>query len=287
MAEFVPGRKQERTIEEIRAQIDEEFNKEGLHRIVQNLASDQHRRIIRKNHPAVLTWEPDPVPTGEYYNLKPLPGSVTILWASRGSELLRHIENAYASRDIETLRTLGERVARDTLRRSVISIREAVDQLIDAPVYFEFRYNGKTQARNLALINGIDIACLPFPYNGGRLREDDFTIVEYYRPRHRAEYDYFVLIAPPRLTELEKIALEAVPADQLEMNLGAAGKCWGWCAATVVAVVVLTVVVACGPICAKLDSLSLSEEVLKRLGPIASARELVNMRRELFLEGNL
>ncbi len=71
MAEFVPGRKQERTIEEIRAQIDEEFNKEGLHRIVQNLASDQHRRIIRKNHPAVLTWEPDPVPTGEYYNLKP------------------------------------------------------------------------------------------------------------------------------------------------------------------------------------------------------------------------
>src|SRR5713226_2321017 len=128
-------------IREIRNQIEAEFNKEGIHKILQRLASDQHTRLIRKTNPIVVPWEVRPDADREYYDLKPLPGSVTLFWAKKGSELLRELETAYSSKHVEGLKTLSKRVTKDALSRSVLSISKVVEEMIHAPVYFDLRYN--------------------------------------------------------------------------------------------------------------------------------------------------
>ena len=76
-------------------------------------------------------------------------------------------------------------------------------------------------------------------------------------------------------------------AADSKLHLGAASRCWGWCAVTVAVIVVLTATVACAVLHEKLDEVSLPPETIEKLGSLASARELVNLRRELFLQFNL
>jgi len=100
------------------------------------------------------------------------------------------------------------------------SLSKAAEQIIEAPVYFDLRYGGKTLATTIALINGSTIGSILLPYNGGQLRDEDFSIIEYYRSEPPAGYDYLLIKCPPHLSDIEQKAVDAVPADQLELNIG-------------------------------------------------------------------
>ena len=262
---------------EFQDKINDALNAAGLADQHQKLNTDEHTRLARKYSPVVLTLE---FRDDEEVDLiVPPPGTVVLFFATKGSRLLRNLESAFAQRSLSRLVQLGTEIRDLVQRREVISVPAVVDALIDAPVYFECRYSGKTLARNVGLVNGVEIGSLTFAYNGGRLRDEDFQLVEYYRPGARAELDYLIVKSPPRLTDLEQEVLKAVPEDMLELNIAIVGKCRWWTVATVVVIVVLTVAgSACAAARDRLARVRLSPEQVDRLGQLASARELLDMR---------
>jgi hypothetical protein len=265
---------------EINEKINRALNEPGLGDQHQRLHTDEHTRLARKYSPMVMTLE---FGEGEQVNpVAPPPGTVVLFTAKKGSHLLRNLESAFAQRSLGRLNQLGTEIQALVQRREVVSIRTAVDKLIDAPVYFEFRYGGKTLAQNVGLVDGIDFGSLTFAYNGGQLHDEDFQVVEYYRPGARQELDHLVVKNPPRLTDLEREVLSAVPESMLELNIAINGKCRGWTFAAALVYVVLTIA---GQVCLaardRLAEVSLSPEQVQRLGRLGSARELLDMRRRI------
>jgi len=269
----------------IRNKINRALNEAGFFDNYSRLDTDAHMRLARKYSPMVMTLE-----FGENDDINPmavpLPGSVVLFTARKGSRLLHNLESAFANRSLSSLNQLGSELRDIVVKREVISVRDAVDKLIDAPVYFDFRYGSKTLAHHVGLINGIEFGSLTFAYNGGQLRDEEFQVVEYYRPGAREELDHLVVKNPPPLTDLEREVLRAVPENMLELNLASPNRCRLWTVGTVVAFVVLTVVgQACLAARDRLAKISLSPEQVQRLGSLASARELLNMRRQILDDG--
>lgn len=269
---------------EIREKINRALNEAGLADQHLRLNTDETTRLARKYSPMVLTLE-----FGENDEIDPmavpLPGTVVLYTAKKGSRLLRNLESALANHSVSRLNQIGTELRDIVEKREVISIREVVDKLIDSPVYFEFRYGGKTLAQNVGLVNGLEFGSLTFAYNGGQLRDEDFQVVEYYRPGAREELDHLVVKNPPRLTDLEREVLRAVPEDMAELNIAIDGKCRGW---TFVVALVYVVLTAAGQVCFaardRLSQVRLSPEQVQRLGSLGSARELLNMRRQILEE---
>ncbi|MGH9445313.1 MAG: hypothetical protein ACRD3O_06270 [Terriglobia bacterium] len=264
----------------INDEIRRALNEPGLADQHQRLNSDEGTRLLRKSCPMVLTLE-----FGNENDLDPIvppPGTVVLFSAPKGSRLLRELESALTTRSTGRLRELGSEIRDIVSRREVISVRSVVDKLIDAPVYSDLRYGGKTLAQSLALVNGLELGSITFAYNGGRLNDNDFQIVDYYRPGAREELDYLIVKHPPHLSKLERAVVEAVPENMSELNLAIFGRCRGWTIIAVVAFVVLTAVgQACLAATEQLANVKLSPEQYQRLGGMASARELVNMRRQI------
>jgi hypothetical protein len=82
----------------------------------------------------------------------------------------------------------------------------------------------------------------------------------------------------PELTPAEKAAVEAVMADQLEINLGLAGGCCDSATEIIQVVIALTFAALC--IKTALPEIHISEDEIRRLSPTATAIRLMEMRRE-------
>ena len=264
----------------INDEISRVLNEPGLADQHERLNSDESTRLLRKSHPMVLTLEFNA--NDDLDPIVPPPGTVVLFSAPKGSRLLRQLENALSTRSLGALRELGLQIRESAATREVLSINSVVDKLIDAPVYFDLRYGGKTLAQNLGLVNNLELGSIMYAYNGGRLNDESFEIVEYYRPGAREGVDHLLVKHAPRLSELERAVVEAVPENMLELNLCICGKCRAWTFAVALVYVVVTIAGgACVAATDRLARVSLSPEQHQRLGNMASARELVNMRRSI------
>lgn len=269
---------------QLQQQIQRELNKEGFHDHLKRIRADEHKRLTRTGSPIVVTAE-SPKKKAKDYLLKPLKGSIVLFWVHKGSSLIATLEKAYATGDEKTLIQLSAQFTEQLEKRKIQPVRTAVEKLLAAPVYFDFLYGDKILASKMALVDGIEYGAMAFPYNGGKLNERDFKIIEFFKPFARAEYDTLVVITPPDLSAIEKVAVEAVPENQLGLNLGDSAICPG---ATVIVLIAIALVTCanggCTAIRDKLAEVSLSATQIRRLGNLASARELLAMRREIFEE---
>lgn len=270
---------------EIPLRIAEELNEAGLSENLKRLYADQHRRLIKKIKSDVITLDADMDP-----DLAPFPGSVTIFVAEKNNRLFRELKVAFENKNESRLKELGKKLREIAQAREVASVTKAVGQLIKKDSYFDFRYNGKTLAPNIGLINDVEIASLSFAYNGGELIDEDFDIIEYCDPRNcdpspEGYYEYLIIKRAPKLTDIEREVLKVVPTNQLELNIGAVAACP---IATVVLVTVIVVVTVAGKTCGafrdRLAEVVFPPHLVQDIGKLASARELLNMRREVFRE---
>ena len=94
------------------------------------------------------------------------------------------------------------------------------------------------------------------------------------------ELEAIALVHAPSLTRAEREALRLVPASQLELNIGKASDCWGITGIAVAAVVVLLVVAIATLGCAAIDVKPLTDPQIAKLGPEATARQLLALRRD-------
>ena len=202
---------------------------------------------------------------------------MTVFIAAKGAPILERVREAAAGRgDAELAEALVKRFS----GRSRQSYYRAYRLLRKAPSFAELRYGGRTLGTHLFPPPDTGLLVLENPYNGGRLAPQELTLVEHLRDDVEGRLDAVALRRAPKLSALELTVLEQVPEDQLEMNLSMRANCCD--SVTDFAQVVIAVTFAM--LCMSADPVEeidpLDEERIRKLGPAASARVLLEIRRE-------
>lgn len=229
-------------------------------------------RPLRSSTPTVLVYDGEDVPLLA-------EGTVTIFFARRGSEFLEQARSAFRAGKGKALQQLTEQVWKDLDARQPFTVEEAAEAVEASAVSAELRYGGKQLANGLVLPKGVEWGAVPLAYNGGELDHEAFRLVEHHRPHSDERLEAFVVVRPPELSELELRAVRSVPASMLEMNITTMLSP-GFCVALVLVITAITNMgKACGP---GRKFPHLTDEQVRELGPEASARELLSLRREAF-----
>jgi hypothetical protein len=205
-----------------------------------------------------------------------------MFWARPGSDIIPRLEKAYTTADERTLHEVHEIIVRQMADEPIPTLDAAADAVLSSPMHFDVRYETKVLSRTLTLPAGADVCMVAFPYNGGAVDNRHFVIDQYHRAGETVEYPTLVVISPAVLSEIERRALEAVPQNQIGINVGEASCCPAVTALVLVVVALVTHAGIWQEIGEQMNEVHLSENQIKRLGPMASAQELVAMRREIF-----
>ena len=212
------------------------------------------------------------------------PGSMTVFLAAKSSAAMDEVRAAVNEGGLPA-KKLSEHVSRQYKRRRQQTVKEAVKAISRARVFAELRYGGATLATGLFLPKGLDVAVLCFPYNGGRLTRDGFTLVEYI-DRHATDagIDVLVIKVDPDLSDVEEGLLEAQNDADRFQNVGYEAWCdttaWAVAAGVVAAATLAAAVATLGCVAPNVEVPHLSERDVQRLGPEASVQKLLNIRRD-------
>ena len=241
-------------------------------RVISEIAS----RPIRETKIPVIDYQPKSTATLRLA----APGTVTIYLAKKGSGLLDEVREA--ATDSQRLEKLQTHMQRQLKRTKSSSLKDLPGLMIRQPVLADIRYGGATLNHGVFLPKGCDIFPIPFAYIGGRLAKQGFTLAEYYKDGSDAALEAVAIRSAPTLTAAEKEAIRQVPDSQLDQSVASltawCDSTWWLVAAVVVAVAAVTVNYTC--ICAAMDEVHLSDSELRKLGPAASARKLIALRRQ-------
>lgn len=254
-----------------------EFRKPAVFDFGRQLAEDKLKRQVRKSTPPVIRLELDPEKGAE---VRPLPGMATVFFGPSGSPMMKKLFAAYGSGDIDKMIELADPVG-DALTNKLLTFKEGTEDMLSKDTYFDVRYGGMTLAPNLGIFGDMSIGLILLPYNGGRLEDSDFSIVEYVKPNAKDQIEAFIVLRPPNLTELERSVLSAVPADKLEMNIAPTPM-----ASTMVTVLLVVALTTAGNCCLQrrvgdFSGITLAKSTVTSLGPAASAREMLHARANM------
>lgn len=244
--------------------------------------TDQDRRLIRQTRPTAVVESPPLDPGGREYILKPIKGTVILIWARPGSGLIPKLAAAYADGDEAALESLSAGFADQLDNQTIRSVEEGLERLFECTSYFDVVYGSTELIGCLGLPRGIDFGAVGFPYNGGSLDDTSFKVVEHYLGEPES-YETLIVKVPPRLTELELQAVQAVPAELSEINIGHATVCPLACGGIIAIGIALY---TCAGVHHEqlldgFDAVVLPADQLERLGPLASARQLLAVRRNI------
>jgi hypothetical protein len=228
-----------------------------------------------------------------------VPGTLTVFIARKGSAALHELRQALNSGGEDLLqlyRKVSEQAAAKVGRWT---LEETIQASIQQPVFADLRYGGATLAQGLCVLQGLDMRILLLPYSGARLAPEGLILAERFTEGSDAALEALVVRVDPPLTPAEKLALQLVPADQaintsepFQTDVGSGDVIA--IALTVIAVaatpigvevatvteVVVTVVNQVGGRAPSDPGRYMSEEMLKQVGPTASVRKLLEMRRD-------
>ena len=267
------------------AQIKAEYDRPGLAGHLARIRSDATRRATSERAPDAIVTAPPFKGSREDFLLSPVKGSIVLFWGQPDSDAIPQLERAYATGDNRTLKKLSDAATRQMARRPVASLQDGVDAVLNSPTYFDVVYGSKVLASSLVLPEGVEYGAIAFAYNGGEINDDAFRLVQHTAGKSDVEYRTLLVKVSPDLTEIEREALRAVPIEQSFVNIGEASMCP---AATVALVAIVVALVTQAGVWeemrTRLDQVTLSDAQVERLGSLATARELVALRREVFEE---
>lgn len=229
------------------------------------------------------------------------PGTVTAFVAREGEPLLRTLTEAVETGNGKAFNSVTDQIeamAAEFFDGLTASALHAGARTSDLPSFAEISYANKTLISHIHVDDVLRVHAHPFPYNGGHLNRDGFSMLEYYGLAQAAPLTCVLLVRQPRLSNIEKDALRLVPSGSAA-NL-APSPCEPLTPA------LLAIVVAATPYAAQwlvnefvklimggAALASISDEVLgaegftdklKSLPPEVSAAELVRLRMDMLLE---
>jgi hypothetical protein len=268
---------------------------EGITRV----GEERTTRMVRLATPTVVHYTPSAdVPT----DLTP-PGTVTVFIAPSGDPFLADVADAYTRADADRITALAQTFT-DTLSRlstrlggqniaGVPTVELAADDLVALDVVADLQYRGKVLAHSLGLVFDLPFMKMSLPYNGGPLTDTDFSLIEYYKPNAQSSLEAIVVVRRPALTEAEEEALDLVPAELEELNVGHEVAIFPAILTTallVVAATTLTTITICGGRAATSlhdamnDVPTILEDEIRDLGPIPTAHALLALRQRAFMQ---
>ncbi|WP_026927432.1 hypothetical protein [Granulicoccus phenolivorans] len=266
-----------------RAQVHAVFDEPGLGRHIAAIRTDQGRRVATSRVPdRVVTVTEFPRKRRSVNTLTPIEGSIMLFWARPGSDILGRLEEAYERGDQKTLQEVDEIIAGQLVDEPIPTMEAASAAVLSSPMHFDVRYGSKVLSRTLTLPEGAEICFVVFPYNGGNLDDSAFAIDQFHRVGETVEYPTLLVKVPPRLSAVEIEAINAVPADQVGINIGEASCCPAVTALVLIAVALATHAGIWQEMGDQMNRVTLTKEQIAQLGPMATARELVALRREIF-----
>jgi hypothetical protein len=246
------------------------------------LAAEAANRPIRRRRLEILDYEPaDPRPETHLA----LKGTITLLAARPGSRMMAEIREALGTKPAKT-ETVARKLYGQYKKRKEVSLAQAVKTAVAQPVFAHVLHGDSVLVENLFVPKNIEVAFIPLPYNGGALAETGLVLVEHPAFENVEPLEVLILRHPPSLSKAERAALDKVPPEQNELNLGrgpgihACGIAWV-VAASAVAVVALTVYALAGGNIELSHMKHIDDAEIKKMGPAKTARVLVEMRREL------
>ena len=270
------------------AQMKAEYDRPGLGGHLARIRADTVRRATRVRTPDAIVTAPPFEGSRDDYLLSPVKGSIVLFWGAPESDVIPQLEQAYAEGDTHTLRRLSDAAVHQMERQPVGSLEEGVEAVLTSPMYFDLVYGTKVLASSLVLPRDNEYGAIAFSYNGGPIDEAEFKLVQHCVGEAEVEYRTLLLKVNPDLTAIEREALHAVPVDQSSINIGDATLCpFVTCALVAIVIALVTRAGIYDEMRSQLDAVTLSDSQLERLGPLASARELVALRREIFEEHGL
>jgi hypothetical protein len=204
------------------------------------------------------------------------PGSITLFFTRSTEDIVERIRSAASNGSNVAHDELSQEVQANFDGRDPINYSRAWRLLKRSPVFADVRCGSKTLATNLFLPEDMSIGRISFPYNGGTLPADTFTLVEHVDDNFDdGGFTAIALSDPGELTAAERAALLEVPADQAELNISTSADCCPDLTGMVI-LVLMTLVLAEATAPIK----NISADKLERLSAGATARELMEIRRE-------
>lgn len=207
-------------------------------------------------------------------------GSIAVFVAPKNSDVLRRVASLARAHDAQGLEGIIKGVAKSVL--SALSYRRTAYETYDeVPVFGELRYSRQRLAHGFFVDKGRPLAVEVLAYNGGELRTNGFSFVEFLRNDSRERLGCVVVVKPPVLSTLEQEVGRKVPkkTERLEITQGPEGN-------TVVVVtivllmIVVTVLVLYWAYCemVRVKAGPGIDAILAAADPGASARSLLEQR---------
>lgn len=243
--------------------------------------SEREIRLTRKSKVEVYDYEPSDISAETHLAWS---GSIGLIVAHKGSEILERFRKIVSSKSNDDI-NLANELKNEVVGRKPIAYDEAVQGLIDRPIFASLRYKGRILSSGIFVPDGLKAYTAGIPYNGGPLDSSSFELVEHLKDgSEKEELEAIILKRPPILTDAEKFAIKSLNDD--ELNLGVGIMCYAISAVTFA----YTVSAATGMTCPHssdfkrgIKNPDLDIDV-KNASPELIARKLLNARREV-IEG--
>lgn len=257
--------------------------------VLRPAALEAEGRPYRVTQLEVLDYQPT---YGDLDTILVRPGCIGVFVGPKPSPLIAAVRHAIRAND-GTDQRLANTIREQLAGRARIALEDAVDLLVQQPVFASIRYGGRTLVSSLFAPPGLPMAAVAIPYNGGTLAPRGFSLVEHYTPGATDALDAVLVRHTPQLTKGEKAALDRLPTDLAEMNVGTAALCFALSAVAIASAVCLATGICCphrprvprdDEDFATTPDFHLQDEQLTQMNPALAARHLLRIRRDA-LEG--
>lgn len=251
-------------------------------RALQSVEDEVSRRLVRTSKVEVLDYKPSSVlPETQ---LAP-SGSIAVYVARSGNPLLNELRDAARDSKGGRDRKLARRIQRQIAQRRQVSVAEAARRAIAQSVLADLSVAGHVTCRHLFIEDDEQVGATMLPYAGGELPADAFQFTEYYYADEDDSLECVLIRNPPHLSSAEQAAIKAVPPDLVHVFVAPSAIVAStvlWLTAAVA--VEVAVVWATFTIVKALEDRSMEHinpAAIDSLGPVGTARTLLNMRRDL------
>ena len=214
-------------------------------------------------------------PVGSEIPLVP-PGTVTLFMTPARSKVLNEVRKAVENPLVESraMRHLAEQLK----NRNPMKPDEALHIIKQQPVLASLHYGASTLAQHLFVPRDLDAVVLTLPYNGGSLLTKGFSLIQASAPKSKNRLDGIIVKHAPILSSAEKAALGQLPKDNAGFNVGQPLGCYALTAVGLVAAAIAAGSTLYAP---RVGDPHIDDAAIRNIGPEATARQLLNMRRKL------
>ena len=245
--------------------------------IMQTVEREVSRRLVRKTPVTLLDYKPSSVIRDT--QLAPA-GSIAVYVAKRGNALMAEVKEATKNTKDGRDRRVMRKVLKQFGKRKPTDLEDVARRAVSAPVLAELGYGGSTMVKNMFVEDELVLVKM-LPYIGGPVRAEDFKFIEYYNADDDEYLECVLVRHPPVLSAAEAEAIKGNipelenayvgPGDIVANTLLIATGLYALEAVIVVATFIIS--------SHDENMQHLSPEAVKSLGPVGTARAMLNMRR--------